>query len=187
MEEPGLPPSSQATQLQPRPSFLLTRKRTHSDYEDETTASSDPATFSSDETAPGTENYAPGKRKKRVFKGSWWDKHPAKSGKKREFRRNFDSGIFMGSESEEQLSSDSFTMEDEFLRDQQNATQTRQLTPPPKLWSVQDSEATPRAKLSIRNSVRMSEEHEAVCNIVKRCLELGKEGVDLSQVSALKF
>lgn len=70
-------------------------------------------------------------------------------------------------------------MDDEFLRDQQTTTE-RNRTPPPRLWSVESSEATPRAKLASRNTTEVPKEHQMVCNIVTQCLELGKEDVDLS-------
>ncbi|EXJ64416.1 hypothetical protein A1O7_00752 [Cladophialophora yegresii CBS 114405] len=195
MDEPELPALSAPAQAEirghTRPSLLLTRKRTRSDYADEPATSSDPATFSSDETAPGAENYAAGKRKKKhTFRGSWWDLHPAKSGtrtsqrKKREFRRNFDSGIFMGSESEEPLSSDSFTMEDEFLRDQERSSQKdHDSSQHPRVRSCGSQDSTPRTKLALRNAVQVPKEHEAVCHVVRQCLELGKEDVDLSVMS----
>jgi hypothetical protein len=190
MDEPELPSLPQPARADPRPqrpsSFLLIRKRTRSDYDDEPATSSDPATFSSDETAPGAENYASGKRKKHSFKGSWWDRHPAAQGtrtsqrKKRDFQRNFDSGIFMGSESEDPLSSDSFTMEDEFLKDQQSSTDKNQDARPSKIWSAESLDTTPRAKPGRRNVSPMSKEHQGVCDVVRKCLELGKEDVDLS-------
>ena len=189
-DEPELPPPSQPALVplptRPRPSFLLTQKRTLSDYDNEPTTSSDPATFSSDEAAPGAENYASGKRKKHTFRGSWWDRHPAKTGirnslrKKREFTRNFDSGIFMGSESEEPLSSDSFTMEDEFLKDEERANDHNVHARTPETRSAGSFETTPRAKVATRDTSRLSKEHEGVCRIVRQCLEMAKEDVDLS-------
>ncbi|ETN45973.1 uncharacterized protein HMPREF1541_00155 [Cyphellophora europaea CBS 101466] len=130
--EPTLPPlpappsSSLTARRSTRPS-LLTRKRTHSSYASDwdttelpqSAASSDPALFSGDEAAPGLESYASGKRKKKLYAGSWWN-HRVKAGKddrKREFKRNVDSGVWMGSE--DQLSSDSLgSMEEAFLGDQ---------------------------------------------------------------------
>lgn len=187
MDEVDLPPLSQSTRkavrTPPRPS-LLTRKRTRSDYDDEPATSSDPALFSSDEQAPGAENYVAGKRKKRTYRGSWWDRQPDKDAKKQNqrkggFKRNFDSGIFMGSESEEPLSSDSFTMEDELLRDQQRNKKGRQaqVSNP---WPPEDSERTPRAKMTLKTVVHMPKEHEQVCTIVRECLDRGEENVDLS-------
>lgn len=187
--ELDLPPLSQsaitAAQTPPRPFPLLTRKRTHADYEDDPGTSSDPALFSSDEQAPGAENYVAGRRKKRTYKGSWWDRHPLKEGvrrtsRKREFTRNFDSGIFMGSEgSEEQLSSDSFAMEEELLRDQQVDRGTDRRPQSFRRWSSQIGNDTPRAKLVTKLAVVVPKEHEEVCAIVRACLDKGKEDVDL--------
>ncbi|KAI1628790.1 hypothetical protein EDD37DRAFT_20625 [Exophiala viscosa] len=196
MDDLDLPALSQATiraaRTPPRPSFLLTRKRTHADYDDDPATSSDPALFSSDEQAPDAENYVAGKRKKRIYKGSWWDKHPRKDGsrkssRKQELTRNFDSGIFMGSESSEDLlSSDSFTLEDELLRDQQHhRTQHKSAL---RIWShqyqdqVQDPNSTPK-RLPPKPAAIMSKEHEEVCRIVRQCLDIGKEDVDLSSMS----
>lgn len=189
MNEPELPPLPAPGREQMlsagRPS-LLTRKRTHSDYDHEPGTSSDPATFSSDETAPGAENYASGKRKKRTFRGAWWDRQPAKGyakgdQKKREFTRNFDSGIFMGSESEEALSSDSFTLEEEFLREQENVREEYQQARSAKFLSLQNSQTTPRACLAPKDIIaRTTEEHQLVLDTIHKCLENGKEDVDLS-------
>ncbi|KAK5273831.1 hypothetical protein LTR96_000431 [Exophiala xenobiotica] len=230
MDEPDLPRLSHSAIIaaqtpppRPRPSFFLTRKRTHAEVYDADpfpTTSSDPALFSSDEQAPGAENYAPdvGRRKKRTYKGSWWDRHPLKQGsrksargQKREFTRNFDSGIFMGSQdescSEEPLSSDSFTLEDELLRDQaaqqhqhQHQHEQTQNTNGPnsfRLWAqethnqeynetndhIPSDSISPRTKLGPKPIGKRSREHSEVCAIVARCLDRGKEDVDLSSLS----
>ncbi|EXJ85529.1 hypothetical protein A1O1_05893 [Capronia coronata CBS 617.96] len=200
MDDLDLPPVPQsarrAAQTPPRPSFLLSRKRTRADYDDEPPAtSSDPAFFSSDEQAPGAENYVVvDKRKKRTYKGSWWERHPVKEGsrhstRKREFQRNYDSGIFMASEgseeSEEPLSSDSFSMEEELVRDQQRANEKSQ-TQPHLYGSASgpgQSHGTPRLKFPPHTTPTMPKEHEHVCEIVRQCLETGKEDVDLSSMS----
>jgi hypothetical protein len=187
--EPALPPlyqpACEESRAGPERPCGLSRKRTRSFYDDEPATSSDPATFSSDETAPGAENYAAGKRKKHRFRGTWWESHPAtnrrmNASKKREFRRNFDSGIFMGSETEEPLSSDSFSMEDELLKDQQKATEKHRETEVLGLRSVTISGLAPRPKLVPKSAVEMPKEHQTVCDIVQQCLELGKEDVNLS-------
>ncbi|KAF9875037.1 hypothetical protein CkaCkLH20_07303 [Colletotrichum karsti] len=72
--------------------------------------SSDPAVFSSDDD-PGLDNYVEGRRKKR-YVGAWYEQQPVASsdsatgeprpalrGKRRAFRRDMDSGVFMGSDS----------------------------------------------------------------------------------------
>ncbi|KAK4946989.1 hypothetical protein LTR10_014131 [Elasticomyces elasticus] len=196
MDDLDLPPLSQATiraaRTPPRPSFLLTRKRTHADYDDDPATSSDPALFSSDEQAPDAENYGAGIRRKRIYKGSWWDKHPRKHGsrkssRKQELTRNFDSGIFMGNDSsEELLSSDSFTLEDELLRDQQeHRTRDKSAL---RIWSPQDQnqdqdpDSTPK-RLAPKPAAIMSKEHEEVFRIIGQCLDMGKEDVDLSSMS----
>lgn len=191
LELPPVPLSARkAAQTPPRPSFLLSRKRTRADYDDEPATSSDPAIFSSDEQAPGAENYAVADgRKKRTYKGSWWDRHPVKDGarhstRKREFKRNYDSGIFMGSEgTEDPLSSDSFSLEEELMRDQQSATgkkQPQQNGSPLGGFGPNSAYGTPRAKLPPQPTSIVPKGHEAVCEIVKGCLETGKEDVDLS-------
>lgn len=183
VELPPLRPSvtETALTLPLSQSIYLTRKRTHTDYDDDTTTSSDPALFSSDEHAPGAENYLSGKRKKHTYQGSWWDNQRVKMGnpKKREFRRNFDSGIFMGSEtSDEALSSDSFGLEDELLRDQQEKKPYSRSSP---LFTIESVESNPKAKTAPRPRIPVvSREHDAVCQVVQHALDCGKEDVDLS-------
>ncbi|KIW35139.1 uncharacterized protein PV07_01854 [Cladophialophora immunda] len=193
--EPELPPLSQSTRsaaadlARSRVAPPLTRKRTHPDQDDEAAMSSDPALFSSDEAAPGAENYVLGKRKKRTFKGSWWDRHPAEPGtreglrERRQFRRNFDSGIFMGSESEDALSSDPITIEEEFLRDQREDKDNGKRTGPFASSPEEESQMKPRTKLDPRTMVQIPKEHEQVCKIIRQCLDRGKEDVDLSSMS----
>ena len=186
---PILPSARNAAQTPPRTSLFMSRKRTHADYDDEPSTSSDPALFSSDEQAPGVENYISGRRRKRTFKGSWWERHlltegTRKSTRKHEFKRNFDSGIFMGSEgSEETLSSDSFTLEDEFLKDQQKAKEMEQPAQVPRLWASEDNDTTPRAKMTRQTGPTVPDEHMEVIAILQQCLEKGKESVDLSSMS----
>ncbi|KAL2426126.1 hypothetical protein ABEF95_011327 [Exophiala dermatitidis] len=225
-----------AAQTPPRPSFLLARKRTHADYYDEdhqsltVATSSDPAFFSSDEQAPGAENYvvaAADKRKKRTYKGAWWDRSRTANEnqkgtatkKPREFRRNYDSGIFMGSEGsttgEEPLSSDSFSLEEELMRQQEQQQQqnggkgkrnTRfQRTPflgrsgtgigdqsvdatsagylPLSVFQSTSTPSRPKAKLPPSTAALVPKEHEAVCAIIRDCLDKGKEDVYLSGMS----
>lgn len=190
MDDLDLPPmpASARKSLEPQsahlsPSFI--RKRSRASYDDDDVGtSSDPALFSSDEQAPGAENYVTDKRKKHTYQGSWWSHRQSSSnGKKREFRRNYDSGIFMGSEtSDGSLSSDSFGLEDELLRDQQN-TRSRS-----RLFTIESAQTTPKA---IKTQPRMqtsttSAEHETVKQIVRQALELGKEEVDLSYVCCFR-
>src|SRR5256885_16395305 len=116
MDEIELPPlpSSHAS---PRTSSwsLSSRKRSRSDYETEPATSSDPALFSSDDPAPSAEQYS-AKRRKERWRGTWWgDRLRDEAAKqKRQFKRNYDSGIWMGSEGTES------SLEEEFLSDQRN-------------------------------------------------------------------
>jgi hypothetical protein len=67
--------------------------------------SSDPPLFSSDDD-PSAENYAGGGRQKKRFRGPWYSQRPlpmrdAPAKITRKFERNFDSAVFMGSDSTE--------------------------------------------------------------------------------------
>lgn len=130
---PSSPPlPAQDTGRRPARPSLLTRKRTHSSYitdlsatgaaqNPSSAASSDPAFFSGDESAaPGAEDYerdrggageGTGKRrrKKIMYSGSWWN-HQVKAGRreqKRVLSRNFDSGVWMGRSDDDGASSGS--------------------------------------------------------------------------------
>ena len=183
MEDSDLPPLPAASASLSRPA-LLTRKRTHDDYNDDipmSAASSDPALFSGDEGATGAEDYVI-KRKKKMYTGSWYS-HRLKANRndrKREFKRNYDSGIFMGSESSEHPSSDSLgSLEEELIQDQRNMELDLQTTP-----KVQVNGSRPflrAASLTYRHA--QSEpppEHKAVTQIVQKSLDRGHESVDLS-------
>lgn len=98
-----------------------------------TSTSSDPAIFSSDDD-PALDNYQSHGRRKRQYKGSWYDQQPASSDsgvgddtgpgyppprrsrarpphKKREFRRQLDSGVWMGTDGCVTDTDDSFELE----------------------------------------------------------------------------
>ncbi|MCJ1431585.1 hypothetical protein MMC27_000939 [Xylographa pallens] len=89
-----------------RPRFpSLDRKRTRDDLP---SYSSDPPVFSSDDLPPGLENYN-SHRRKRQYQGRWWENRPSRVQsnnsapvrKKREFKRNMDSAVWMGSDETE--------------------------------------------------------------------------------------
>ncbi|KAL9114901.1 MAG: hypothetical protein Q9227_001144 [Pyrenula ochraceoflavens] len=88
------------------------RKRPHFD-EDEALGSvgtsSDPAIFSSDDIPSGVENYAGSKRRKLQWKGPWWREARNGQKRKRSFKRNVDSGVFLGSEETDE------SLDEEFL------------------------------------------------------------------------
>ncbi|KAL8761668.1 MAG: hypothetical protein Q9184_002227, partial [Pyrenodesmia sp. 2 TL-2023] len=83
------------------PPTYYNRKR---DIDEGIDNSSDTPIFSSDDLPPSAENYF-GHRQKRQRRGPWWDHADEKSLRitrqkpKRKFKRNFDSGVWMGSDS----------------------------------------------------------------------------------------
>ena len=186
MEDPELPPLPQQSASRSRPA-VLTRKRTLEDYNDDipmSAASSDPALFSGDENVPGAEDYSI-KRKKKVYSGSWFN-HRMKANredKEREFQRNYDSGIFMGSENSEPPSSDSIgSLEDELIHDQRKMELDLQTTP-----KAQASKSRPLLRSSSlpfrHDKPDIPPQHGAVIYIVQLCLDKGQESVDLSSMS----
>ena len=83
----------------------LDRKRTSDDIP---SCSSDPPVFSSDDLPPGLENYD-SHRRKRQYRGPWWQSRlgrvqsdgSAPVRQKRDFKRNIDSAVWMGSDETE--------------------------------------------------------------------------------------
>ena len=132
--------------------------------------SSDPAIFSSDDD-PSADNYTK-ERSKKKFKGPWYrqvpasefganDSEPRKKSKRR-FERQFDSGVFLGSDG---------TDMDDMLE---------------SIDPVGVPERLPlrQSRLSQTNPVMPSAESLAIGQI-QRCLEDGDETIDLSYVLAL--
>jgi hypothetical protein len=129
--------------------------------------SSDPAIFSSDDD-PSVDNYHTQERRKKRFRGPWYrqrpasdegsqDSHEHEKKSKRKFERQFDSGVFMGSdgtdmdESTEEFESRPSSLP---LR-QSRVTQTERAAPTPE---------------------------ELARGQIQRCLEDGDESIDLSYV-----
>jgi hypothetical protein len=130
--------------------------------------SSDPAIFSSDDD-PSADNYTQERRKKK-FRGPWYRQRPASDAgsqdshehdphkkSKRRFERQFDSGVFMGSDG---------TDMDESMEEFESGT-----TPLPLRQSraTQTARATPTPEELARGQIQ-------------RCLEDGDESIDLSYV-----
>ncbi|KAK5937305.1 hypothetical protein PMZ80_010311 [Knufia obscura] len=216
LQLPTLPQVQSEPQL-PRPLFSRLNSRKRSARSDELQdddvlssslhTSSDPALFSSDET-PDAENYSGGKRRrKKTYAGTWWGEKLAKSragskglssnassgrGKKRQFTRNFDSGIFMNSDdgsSCAEFSSDS-SLGNELMEAQmreEEVTPKAMVAPRTPVMGASKlaltfenmSPLTPRAA---RRSVLRDPKHEHVLSIVRDCLDEGKEDVDLSDM-----
>lgn len=130
--------------------------------------SSDPAIFSSDDD-PSADNYTQERRKKK-FRGPWYHQRPAseagsvdshepehKKGKRR-FERQFDSGVFMGS--------DGTDMDLEEFEDGPTALPLRQSRMPQTRKAVSTPEELARG-------------------LIQRCLEDGDESIDLSYVISM--
>ena len=100
VEDPALPPPFRAGQ---RPQVVhIGRKRSRDDV---LSTSSDPPLFSSDDLPPALENYGTS-RIKRQYQGPWWSAQgqstaTRRNGGKREFKRNMDSAVWMGSDDTE--------------------------------------------------------------------------------------
>ncbi|KAK0613120.1 hypothetical protein B0T17DRAFT_499024 [Bombardia bombarda] len=180
-DEPTLPRLTRPRARQPAvPAFFATaegRKRARSPDGHHppsgSTTSSDPAVFSSDDD-PALDNYHVHGRRKKRYVGTWFDQHPASSDsadsamgddmrpsqplpkpQKRQFRRQLDSGVWMG------LDGGSVTDTDDGI----------EMAPPP----------APRISLPAAPHPLFSVEEEMARGIVLECLDNGYEVIDLSQ------
>jgi hypothetical protein len=131
--------------------------------------SSDPALFSSDDD-PSADNYTQERRKKK-YRGPWFQQRPASEAgsqdmldnapekkSKRIFERQFDSGVFMGSDA---------TDIDDVLEELESKTAPTLPLP------LRHSRGTQSAK-------PLPTPEELVKGQIQRCLEEGNESVDLS-------
>lgn len=174
------------------------RKRAR--LEDDVKTSSDPAIFSSDDHAPTAEDYN-SKRRKQKWSGTWWGEKSSglaasgmSDGGKRKFTRNFDSGVWMGSEGTDA------SVEEELLKELQSAEKPANLLtlPPAGIepgfnYITEDMAAfehTGRRKAYQSQAPQMTSEvtrtaslYAAVETIIDHCLEAGDENVDLSSMS----
>ncbi|KAI0551464.1 hypothetical protein F4679DRAFT_572344 [Xylaria curta] len=118
-EEPTLPSLPKVSWDAHTQSFTNTRKR-GAPSQPHFTNSSDPAIFSSDDD-PHVDNYSNGPRRKKRYVGSWFQQMPTSSDstfseavgpqpkRKRAFERQWDSGVWMGSDGSVELDED-FTL-----------------------------------------------------------------------------
>lgn len=192
MDDVELPPlpSSQAPRRESSWS-LLKRKRSRLNCEPEPATSSDPALFSSDDPAPSAECYS-AKRRKDKWHGTWWgERLRGKSAReKRAFKRNYDSGIWMGSEGTES------SLEDEFLNDQRKLVVGESfLQERGELLANADPlsaslASTPSTRVVVHDSVALSQGQTQAAaetaylsrarTLVQACVDAGAEDVDLS-------
>ncbi|MCJ1331326.1 hypothetical protein MMC10_008015 [Thelotrema lepadinum] len=172
--EPELPPLSRQPPTQPRP--ILTRKRTIDSvlYSN----SSDPPLFSSDDVSVSLDNYDKPRRKK-VYIGSWWSSsqeaaprdQPSERPKKRAFKRNYDSGIWMGSDESTEVDSE----------DPGDGEHAGQASPPPKMATSIKRSHMNRILKPTDAPVFSSKQKEAI-DTVQQCAENSQENVDLSRL-----
>ncbi|KAI0595278.1 hypothetical protein F4775DRAFT_382867 [Biscogniauxia sp. FL1348] len=170
-EEPTLPPTvawDSDTQT-----FTNTRKRTR----DRAVASpllfnsSDPAVFSSDDD-PHIDNYSQGRRRKKRYVGSWFQQHLAPSDStfgevarpkptaKRTFKRQFDSGIWMGSDGSVDLDLE------------EDTDMEAEVPPEPRLPLLRHA----------RPTVAISPKEEFVRQKIQSAIDEGNENIDLSSL-----
>lgn len=156
------------------------RARDTDAYPPDSSTSSDPAIFSSDDD-PALDNYQNHGRRKRRYVGTWFDQHPASSDsalgdeketrpsyppvrrsrdkapsqpQKREFKRQLDSGVWMGTDGYLTDPDDGFDLE------------------PPAARLALGSPLSPARP-------KYSDKEQAVQNRVSCCVENGVEDVDL--------
>jgi hypothetical protein len=169
MEEPELPPLPTSHSALPP----LTRKRTHTEYEINT--SSDPAVFSSDDHQESSASHYSSKRRKEQWKGTWWgDRLRSTSARrKKPFERNYDSGVFMSDETDTSL-------EDDFLADQQARRETPSARASSPIFESYFLSATKKLAVSPAQTRMVSPSNHQAVAIIQQCLEAGSENVDLS-------
>lgn len=194
MDDFELPPPPSSCALSRKSSLSLqSRKRSRLDYEPESTNSSDPALFSSDDPAPSVEHYS-AKRRKDKWRGTWWSGRLRSAPQRdvRQFKRNYDSGIWMGSEGTES------SLEEEFLNDQKHMLAKKSLFQDDGELQA-NSSALSEPSLSIPGrgivgsdvpAVRRANPQVATENtylsraraLVQACVDAGAEDVDLSYI-----
>jgi hypothetical protein len=171
------PPDSSRSSLPPFP-----RKRVRQDD----VISSDPPLFSSDDLPEAAENYA-SERPKRLRAGPWWtgtDGSKAIGERKRrkrgQFKRNLDSGVWMGTEGTEEGSEEE--LGDEVV--QLGILSHNRAPPQNSLFSQLEGTAVEEEQW-LKGSDDLREyandyTQESAARIIQNCLEQGKEDVDLS-------
>ncbi|KAI5860650.1 hypothetical protein GGS23DRAFT_613513 [Durotheca rogersii] len=170
-EEPTLPKLPTVSWDSETQTFTNTRKRARDrvSVPPSFNNSSDPAVFSSDDD-PHVDNYTQGKRRKRRYVGSWFQQHlessdssfsepirPQPKTKKRTFERQFDSGVWMGSDS-------SMEVEEE--------EEAMQIEAPAESRLPQLRHARPMAPVSPRES--------AIRKAIQTAIDQGNPAIDLS-------
>ncbi|RYP48720.1 hypothetical protein DL768_005440 [Monosporascus sp. mg162] len=172
-EEPTLPRLPTVTWNSETQSFNNTRKRARDPADapppPQFATSSDPAVFSSDDD-PHVENYIHGRHRKKRYVGSWYQQHPASSSDsaigeeqiplpkkgQRTFQRQFDSGVWMGS--------DGFTEDEDTIIEPELSTEPR----------------LPQLRHTPARVTLLSQAEELARRKVEEAIDSGSEDIDLS-------
>jgi len=199
--ETDLPPLKKAPRADFKEPALPAFQRKRGRHDD--VISSDPPLFSSDDLPEAVENYT-SDRPKRLRQGPWWTDAPnhqdqlvirvGPKKKKREFTRNFDSGVWMGSDGTEN------SEEDQAVGAQSLEPSAAQVDYPGHfdepsgdqgvLQNTQPSQDTSEPPPEYQKQLRPLElgeyldksGQESADRMVQKCVETGKEDVDLSSV-----
>ena len=172
--EPELPPLSHKPATQPTPT--LARKRTIDSvlYSN----SSDPPLFSSDDASVSLDNYDKPRRKK-LYTGSWWSNsqedgtrdRTSEKPRKRAFKWNYDSGIWMGSDDSNGADTD-LASEEELGRLPLQPVQT----------AISTKQGHMSRTVKPAQAFTLTSKQREALKIVQHCAEIGQEDVDLSRV-----
>ncbi|RYP75151.1 hypothetical protein DL771_002612 [Monosporascus sp. 5C6A] len=172
-EEPTLPRLPTVTWNSETQSFNNTRKRARDPADapppPQFATSSDPAVFSSDDD-PHVENYVHGRHRKKRYVGSWYQQHPASSSDsafseeqrplpkkaQRTFQRQFDSGVWMGS--------DGFTEDEDTIIEPELSTEPR----------------LPQLRRTPARVTLLSQAEELARLKIEEAIDSGSENIDLS-------
>ncbi len=163
-DEPSLPSLPLLTRKAP---FPEERQQKRVKLHSTPPVSSDPPFFSSDDD-PSAENYSTtsGRHKKR-FRGPWYSQQPEDKRTKREFQRQFDSGVWLGSDSTEDDEDATFTDQA-----QSSIAGKDRLPLFTRLTSVNGSKTNTMSKEPSAEELAEKE--------IGLCLETGNENIDLS-------
>ncbi|KAJ5933381.1 hypothetical protein N7454_005710 [Penicillium verhagenii] len=159
--------------------------------------SSDPALFSSDDIpASGLENYnapAMGAGRKRRYRGTWWGEQMIDPKRKRadfKEKRNFDSGVWMGSDEsgvESLLPSEDGPWGEDLLKTVLDPKTSGKSAQGPLLLLPSEKATSSILPLPILKGPNESEEHRFARSVVNDCLEKGEDVVDLGYDSSFQL
>ena len=130
--------------------------------------------FSSDDLSASVDNYSR-PRPKKFHKGPWWSTHqpalaqPKAEPRKRSFKRNFDSGVFMGSETSSDVDYESLVKDGEHI-----------YASSPSVEMI-SSEAQNKSSIQAKPVNKFSPEQQRALGSVQSCIDQGDEVIDLDR------